>query len=394
MIRSAAKNHERVAVVVDPADYAPRARRARRRRRGLGGARASALARKAFAHTAAYDGAIASHLGRIVDAGGAARRLPARRCTSPATLARALRYGENPHQKAAFYARRRRAPARRWRAPRCCRARSSRTTTSSISTPRCASCAEFARAGGGDHQAQQPVRRRRSPTSGVADAYRRARETDPVSAFGGIVAVNRPVDGALARELSRDLPRVRDRARRSRPRRWRCWRPRRTCACSPAEIGRDAPGAVELRSVAGGFLVQTRDRDTAAAADGEGRLQARADRRRAARSRLRLARLQARQVERHRVRRRRAHAGHRRRPDVARRLGADRRLQGARAAGRARWSPPTPSSRSATASTRPPRRASPPSSSRAARCATPRSIAAADEHGMAMVFTGERHFRH
>ena len=86
--------------------------------------------------------------------------------------------------------------------------------------------------------------------------------------------------------------------------------------------------------------------------------------------------------------------GDRRRADVPRRFGAHRDRQGARAAGRHRWWPPTPSSRSATASTRPPRPARSRSCSRAARCATARSIAAADEHGIAMVFTGERHFRH
>ena len=105
MIRSAAKNHERVAVVVDPADYARvlaelDERRARSRPR-----RGSGWRRKAFAHTAAYDGAIAvAPRARLEHAG--ARRWPTsrRRCTSRGTRARSLRYGENPHQKAAFYA--------------------------------------------------------------------------------------------------------------------------------------------------------------------------------------------------------------------------------------------------------------------------------------------------
>ena len=171
----------------------------------------------------------------------------------------------------------------------------------------------------------------------MADAYRRARETDPVSAFGGIVAVNRPVDGELAREIAETFlecviaPGVRAR------RRCRCSRRARTCACWSATSRPRAPGALELRSVAGGFLVQTRDRDTAAAADGEGRLEAR--RRRAEELRdLDFAWRVCKHVKSNAIvfAARRPHAGHRRRPDVARRLGAHRRLEGARAAGRAR----------------------------------------------------------
>ena len=84
----------------------------------------------------------------------------------------------------------------------------------------------------------------------------------------------------------------------------------------------------------------------------------------------------------------------RRRPDEPARLGADRRRE-SRPAGRgARCWPPTPSSRSATAPTSPPPPASPPSFSPAARSATTRRSTACDEHGMAMILTGRRHFRH
>ena len=117
------------------------------------------LARKAFAHTAAYDGAIAV-------APGPARRRPTRRrptsprrCTSAAALARALRYGENPHQKAAFYALDGRAAARRWRAAR--GAAGQGAVLQQHPRPRrgAAAVRRVRRAGGGDRQAQQPVRR-------------------------------------------------------------------------------------------------------------------------------------------------------------------------------------------------------------------------------------------
>ena len=102
--------------------------------------------------------------------------------------------------------------------------------------------------------------------AGVAEAYRRARETDPVSAFGGIVAVNRPVDAVLARELKETFLEC-------------VIAPAFTADALPilaasknlrllvADIVQDTPSALELRSVTGGFLVQTIDRDTASASD-------------------------------------------------------------------------------------------------------------------------------
>ena len=102
MLRSAAKNHESVTVVADPADYAMVAEQVRAsgnttlelRRR---------LAAKVFARTAAYDAAIAAHLERAFATGPAAALPPALCIQAP--RAQALRYGENPHQAAALYGR-------------------------------------------------------------------------------------------------------------------------------------------------------------------------------------------------------------------------------------------------------------------------------------------------
>ena len=189
MIRSAAKNHERVAVVVDPADYA-----------GIldeidadgeiSDATRFRLARKAFAHTAAYDGAIASHLGRFTTPDAPPADFP-ESFHLGGTLARALRYGENPHQKAAFYALDG-APS----GPSLARARVLQGKELSYNNlldldAALRICAEFAAPAATIVKHNNPCGAALSDKS-IADAYRRARETDPVSAFGGIVAVNRP----------------------------------------------------------------------------------------------------------------------------------------------------------------------------------------------------------
>ena len=101
MIRSAAKNHERVLAVVDPADY-DRVLEALRAGRADGALRGE-LAGKVFRHTSAYDGAIAGYLGR---AGTAVEPGPGRlpeRIELSLTKVQDLRYGENPDQPAAFY---------------------------------------------------------------------------------------------------------------------------------------------------------------------------------------------------------------------------------------------------------------------------------------------------
>ena len=102
MLRSAAKNHESVTVVVDPADYAEVARQISE----TGGTTLAfrrQLAAKVFARTAEYDAAIAAHLSQAFET-GAPTSLPAR-LSLQAPRVQALRYGENPHQAAALYGR-------------------------------------------------------------------------------------------------------------------------------------------------------------------------------------------------------------------------------------------------------------------------------------------------
>jgi phosphoribosylaminoimidazolecarboxamide formyltransferase / IMP cyclohydrolase len=268
MIRSAAKNHERVAVVVDPADYA----RVLAEIQGAGEVSAStryALARKAFAHTAAYDGAIASHLGRLASPDAALADFP-ETLHLTASLARALRYGENPHQKAAFYAL---DGGLGVAGPSLARAQVLQGKELSYNNlldldAAMRLCDEFALPAAAIIKHNNPCGAAVA-AAGVGEAYRRARETDPVSAYGGIVAVNRPVDAALAREMSETFLECVI-APSYEPEALAVLAPKknlRLLALDFAGVSTSAAvGALELRGVAGGLLVQTRDAVAATAA--------------------------------------------------------------------------------------------------------------------------------
>jgi phosphoribosylaminoimidazolecarboxamide formyltransferase/IMP cyclohydrolase len=258
MIRSASKNHERVAVVVDPADY----ERVIAELTSAGEVSAALrfeLARKAFAHTAAYDGAIASYLGRQGEPEAA--ELP--ETLHPALRReRLLRYGENPHQKAAFYSLEG-APG-----PSLARAQVLQGKELSYNNlldldAALKLCAEFSAPAAVIIKHTNPCGVALS-AEGVADAYRRARETDPVSAFGGIVALNRPVEVDLARDMAETFL---------------------ECVIAPdytadalaalsvkkglrllkTPIAGPESGTLEMRSVSGGVLVQTSDASTSTA---------------------------------------------------------------------------------------------------------------------------------
>jgi phosphoribosylaminoimidazolecarboxamide formyltransferase/IMP cyclohydrolase len=210
MLRSAAKNHERVAVVVDPSDYDEVVRELRTTG-AISPAHRLQLARKAFAHTAAYDSAIAAYLSSIDDAVAETRdREPVRR-EMPDTLGVQwrrlydLRYGENPHQRAAFYGDQRSplqaSPPRRPTVAAAEVLGGKQLSYNNILDLDAALglCLEFTEPAAIVVKHNNPCG---AATAGdIATAYRRARDADPVSAFGGIVAINREVDEALARVL-------------------------------------------------------------------------------------------------------------------------------------------------------------------------------------------------
>lgn len=196
MLRSAAKNHARVTVVVDPSDYAAVLCAIDT---GTDTALRARLAAKAFTHTARYDAAIASYLTSI-DADGSRNPFPG---TFGLVLEKAygLRYGENPHQKGAFY----RDP----QAPPGSLARAEVVSHGSkeLSFNNLVDCEAALDAVREFDRPTAVVVKHTNPCGvSVADtlveAYRVARNADALSAFGGIVAVNREVDDATAEVLA------------------------------------------------------------------------------------------------------------------------------------------------------------------------------------------------
>jgi len=201
MLRSAAKNHASVMVLTEPSDYA-RAIRSLDAAEGERAALRYELAIKAFAHTARYDAAIAEHFGSLASP-TATRADFSTTLHLPHTLVQTLRYGENPHQRAAFY---RAASADGDAAPdgTLGRARSVQGKPLSYNNVVDADAAlECVR------QFERPacVIVKHANPCGVAigdalsEAYDKAWRTDPTSAFGGIIAFNRPLDGACARAI-------------------------------------------------------------------------------------------------------------------------------------------------------------------------------------------------
>ncbi|MDX1674300.1 MAG: bifunctional phosphoribosylaminoimidazolecarboxamide formyltransferase/IMP cyclohydrolase, partial [Longimicrobiales bacterium] len=202
MLRSAAKNHARVVVVVDPDDYG-RVLDAL----GAGGPDAAtrrALARKVFAHTSSYDGAITRYLeGLEADAAeaGAGDALPGR-LTLELEKVQDLRYGENPDQPAAFYAESE-PPA--GSLPELEQLHGKALSFNNLID------IEGAVMGASAWSVEEGVACciiKHTTPCGLAlgedaeDAYRRALAGDPVSAFGGIVALNVPVTAAAAEAMS------------------------------------------------------------------------------------------------------------------------------------------------------------------------------------------------
>ena len=190
MLRSAAKNHESVTVVVDPSDYAAVAAQIR----ADGGTTLElrrTLAAKVYARTAAYDAAIAAHLSREFSGGV----VPPPALAVSAPLVQPLRYGENPHQKAALFGK---------FGEHFQQLHGKELSYNNILdlTAAAALIGEF------DGQAPTLAILKHTNPCGVgqgatlAEAWDRAFATDRQAPFGGIIAVNRELDAACARQIS------------------------------------------------------------------------------------------------------------------------------------------------------------------------------------------------
>jgi phosphoribosylaminoimidazolecarboxamide formyltransferase/IMP cyclohydrolase len=202
MVRSAAKNFQSVGVVTDPADY-PAIAAELREKRELSLATRLALARKAYARTARYDGEIATELERLAANGtvtlGAPEKLP-QRIHIALERRQAMRYGENPHQAAALY-----IPAGR---PAAGLAGAKQLQGKELSYNNLVDLdAAWALA----EEFRQPavaIIKHNNPCGtaeqdSLREAYLKALACDPVSAFGGVLAFNRALDAATAEEVAR-----------------------------------------------------------------------------------------------------------------------------------------------------------------------------------------------
>jgi phosphoribosylaminoimidazolecarboxamide formyltransferase/IMP cyclohydrolase len=203
IVRAAAKNHAGVVVLTDPADYAAVLDEMRAADGCVSAATRLALAKKAFAHTAAYDAAIANYLTSL-DADRKALLFPDRLTLQWQKL-QALRYGENPHQQAAFY----RDPQPANGSLACyTQIQGKELSYNNIADADAAwECVKTF-----DRPACVIIKH--ANPCGVAEgpdplaAYQRAFKTDPVSAFGGIIGFNRRLDGATADAVAKQFVEV------------------------------------------------------------------------------------------------------------------------------------------------------------------------------------------
>jgi phosphoribosylaminoimidazolecarboxamide formyltransferase/IMP cyclohydrolase len=192
MVRAAAKNHAHVNIVVNAGDYAAVIEEMQANDGATSMATRFDLAIKAYQHTAAYDGAIANHFGRLVP--GGSEDFP-RTFNSQFHKLQEMRYGENPHQKAAFYVEA--APAEAGIATATQIQGKALSYNNVADTDAALECVKNF-----DEAACVIVKHANPCGVAVADtigkAYDLAFETDPESAFGGIIAFNRELDGATA----------------------------------------------------------------------------------------------------------------------------------------------------------------------------------------------------
>jgi phosphoribosylaminoimidazolecarboxamide formyltransferase/IMP cyclohydrolase len=257
MLRAASKNYRFVSVVTDPEDYSKIIAEMKETGGRISEATNFALAVKTFQLTARYDGAISNYLGKLAPYGGETRDFPDT-FTVQFAKAQDLRYGENPHQKAVFY-------------------RETDPTIPAISNARQIQGKELsynnimdsdaAWQAVSDFTLPAAVIMKHANPCGAAvsagelvDVYLKALATDPVSAFGGIVAFNRPIDKKTAEELAKlfleviiapgidaDAAAILETKKNVR------------VLVIPQTVGTQG-GGYDFRRVVGGLLVQDRDK--------------------------------------------------------------------------------------------------------------------------------------
>ena len=261
MIRAAAKNHDDVAVVVEAQDYQAVLDELAANKGATTLALRRRLAAKAYARTAAYDAAISNWFAAELDTTAPDFRAFGGR------LIQALRYGENPHQHAAFY----RTPDRRPGVASTRQLQGKELSYNNIADTDAAFelVAEFA-----DRPAVAIIKH--ANPCGVAvgkdlsEAYQRALQCDPVSAFGGVIAVSQKLDAATAREITELFTEVVI-APDADPEAIEIFAAKKNLRLLlSSSLPDPMAGGEVFRSVAGGFLVQSRDTARLTAADEAG----------------------------------------------------------------------------------------------------------------------------
>ncbi len=198
MLRAAAKNYSAVTVLVDSGDYATVLDEMEHQRGVVSGALRYSLALKAFEHCARYDGAIANYLGTLQENAAAREPFP-RTYTMQWIKSQTLRYGENPHQRAAFYIER--------NPPSGCIASTDQIQGKELSFNNIVDADTALECVKSFSEVPACVIVKHANPCGVAlgktllEAYERAYTTDPTSAFGSIIAFNQPLDAATARRI-------------------------------------------------------------------------------------------------------------------------------------------------------------------------------------------------
>jgi phosphoribosylaminoimidazolecarboxamide formyltransferase/IMP cyclohydrolase len=255
LIRAAAKNHAHVVVLTDPAQYEDFLRTLPEGGPDL--ARRRALAREAYARTAAYDAAVADWFMQQDDAPAFPRHF-----AIGGALRQTLRYGENPHQRAAFYTNGARpgvATARQVQG----RELSYNNLNDTDAAFECA--AEFDAPSVVIVKHANPCGVASAPT--LALAWERALACDPVSAFGGIVAVNRMLDAETAERITTIFTEVIVAPDATEAALAALAQKRNLRVLLTSGLPDPAAPGLTARTLAGGFLVQSRDAGRIAPAD-------------------------------------------------------------------------------------------------------------------------------
>lgn len=251
MLRSAAKNYKDVVVIVDPADYAPILKEMLSQSGLISEKRRLSLAKKVFFTTSGYDQAIFAYLNGLH---GAQEKLP-ELLTLQFQKVQGLRYGENPHQAAAFY----RMPSQhgetikqRW---------GKEMSYNNFLDMEAAF--ELVR---GFKETAAVIVKHNNPcgvatANSLAEAYRKAKACDPTSAFGGVAAFNRPIDVATAEEITSTFmeviiaPAIDDAAMCLFQKK----KDLRVIEAPEAKMGEAEPDRLDIRPIAGGVLIQDHD---------------------------------------------------------------------------------------------------------------------------------------